>query len=78
MAQSSIRNVVGGQAVQSFSSKCVEVPWQHSLHQTPVHQTLETFTGPNILRDITVRQPVDHGSIIHHISAEKHLPISVM
>lgn len=36
-----------------------------------VHQSHQALTAADVITDVTVGQPVDHVTIVHHVSGEK-------
>lgn len=49
-----------------------------SCYLFAVDQSHQALTAANVVTNTTVWQPINHGAIIHHISAEKQLIFSVM
>lgn len=43
-----------------------------------VDQSHQTLAAANVVADATVRQPVDHGAVVHHVSAEQQLVLPVV
>lgn len=43
-----------------------------------VHQSNQSLAAADIITDTAVGQPVNHGTIIHHISTEEQLIVSVV
>lgn len=43
-----------------------------------VNQPHQALTTADVVTNVAVGQPVNHGAVIHYISAEKHLIVSVV
>lgn len=43
-----------------------------------VHQPNQALTAADVVADTAVGQPVDHGAVVHNISAEKQLVVVVV
>lgn len=43
-----------------------------------VDQSDQTLAAANVVADAAVRQPVDHGAVVHHVSAEEQLVFPVV
>lgn len=78
MAGARASHVVGGQALQPFGAKCVEVPGQHLLHLLLLGQRQEPLAAAHVVVHMAVRQPVNHGAVVHYVAAEQQLVIDVV
>lgn len=43
-----------------------------------VHQPHQALTAADVVIDVAVGQPVNHGAVIHHIPTEEQLIVTVM
>lgn len=43
-----------------------------------VHQAHQALTAADVVSDVAVRQPVDHGTVVHHVAAEQQLVVAVV
>lgn len=49
-----------------------------SCYLLAVDQPDQALAAANVVSDSTVRQPVDHGAVVHHVSAEEQLVLPVV
>lgn len=51
--------------------------WRH-LYLLAVHQPHQALTAADVVADVAVGQPVDHVTVVHHVSGEQELVLAVV
>lgn len=64
--------------MEPFGAKGVVVSGEDLVDLLTVHQPDETLAAADVICDLAVGQPVDHGAVVHNVSAEQQLIVVVM